>query len=55
MNNIRTNTGMTLIEIIIFIVLLTMLLTNTINLFYSINISNVNLLNEIDKKQNGQD
>ncbi len=44
--------GMTLIEVIIFTVLLSLLITNMINYLYTIHLNNIKLMNEIQDAQN---
>lgn len=44
---------MTLVEVIIFIVLLSMLIANTINYLYSIHINNAKLIDEVEETQKG--
>ncbi len=43
---------MTLIEVIIFTILLSLLITNTINYLYIIQLNNYKLINEIQNAQN---
>ncbi len=46
--------GMTLIEVVIFTVLLSLLITNTINYLYSIHLQDIHLINEIYDAQEEQ-
>ena len=45
--------GMTLIETLIFIVLLSMLMANTINYLYNIQINNLKLIDDVESNQKG--
>ncbi|GEM_PF-1910173 len=45
--------GITLIEVIIFTVLLSLLITNMINYLYTIHLNNIKLMNEIQDAQKG--
>ncbi len=49
----RLRKGITLIEVIIFTVLLSLLITNTINYLYVIYLNNIKLLNEVHEAQKG--
>lgn len=48
----RLVSGVTLVETMIFIVLLSILTSGSINYLYSIHISNVGLINEVNNAQN---
>jgi hypothetical protein len=52
-HRIHRNHGMTLIEITIFTVLLSLLIGNMINYLYTIHFNNIKLMNEIEKAQKG--
>ncbi len=44
--------GMTLIEVIIYTVLLSLLITNMINYLYTMHINNIKLINDVQDSQN---
>lgn len=51
--NRNMSTGLTLIEVIIFTILLSMLMANMINYLYTIHTNNIKLMNEIQDAQKG--
>lgn len=46
--------GMTLVEVMIFIVLLSLLITNMVNYFYTIHMSNIKLMDDVHSAQTAQ-